>query len=432
MNLGMTTRSTLDDHRGGLRDEPVSSYVQGVIHDADSHVMETAGWLLDHADPSVKDRLDPLWMRGLADFADRALDAVEDLKHTDEGNATLEAELLDRKNWWALGASQPADRSRALDLLGFSSQLVFATHSSRTLLTPIDQAVVASAGGPPPPPTEPDLVYGLVRAHNRAMAAFCADDPRLLAVGWVRMDDPARALAAATEAIALGCAAIEIPAYPVGPRSITHVDHEPFYALLAEAGVPLLFHLGSGGENPPRVYRNTGREVFQDPEGNSDPVRPLRVVGLAPPVEMALAALIFDGVLERHPNLKVGAIELGAVWVPGFLRRLDLAVTLDKKMRGDHGHRPGDLELLPSEYVTRQVRFTPFTDEPLDWVISQTDPSMYLFSSDYPHAEGGTDPYGEFLAALAGFDAAVHEQFFRTNFEWFLGARVPAPAASSR
>jgi predicted TIM-barrel fold metal-dependent hydrolase len=230
-------------------------------------------------------------------------------------------------------------------------------------------------------------------------------------------------MVALREALDLGCAAIEIPAYPVGPRSITHVDHEPFYALLAEAGVPLLFHLGSGGENPPRVYRNTGREVFVDPDGNSDPVRPLRVVGLAPPVEMALAALVFDGVLDRHPTLKVGAIELGAVWVPGFLRRLDLSVKLDKKMRQAE-HAPGDLDLLPSEYITRQVRFTPFTDEPLDWVIGQTDPSMYMFSSDYPHAEGGGDPYGEFKAALGGFDDTVHEQFFRTNFEWFLGDRL--------
>jgi len=395
-------------------------YVSGTVHDADSHLMETPNWLIDHADASVRDQLDPLWMRGLADFAAQTLDQMDELREQDAGRAVLEGELLERKNWWALGASRSDDRSRALDLLGFSSQLVFSTHSSRTLLTPIDQAVDPEAGGPPPNPTDPHVVYGLVQAHNRAMAAFCGDDQRLLGVGWVRLDDPARAVAAAQEAIALGCAAIEVPSYPLGPRSLTHVDLEPFYALLAESGRPLVFHLGSGGEIPSRVFRKTGREPYVDPHGNSDPVRALRVVGLAGPVEMAIAALVFDGVLERHPTLKVGAIENGAVWVPGFVKRLDLAVRLDRKMRGIP-HLDTDLAMLPSEYIARQVRFTPFTDEPLDWVIEQTDPSLYLFSSDYPHAEGGQDPFGEFDRALTGFDDAVKTQFFTTNFEWFMG-----------
>jgi uncharacterized protein len=400
-----------------------------VVHDADAHLMEHPAFLLDHVDPRLRDRLSPLWMRGLAGFATEVIAVMDEAVADDAARAELEAGVLQRKNWWALGAHDPVARSRALDLLGFRSQLVFSTHSSRSLLFPID--VAARPDLPPPPPvvTDPELVDALVRAHNRAMAAFCADDPRLLGVAWARLDDPERALAVAEEAVALDLAAVEVPSAPPEGRSPTHVELEPFYAFLAESGRPLLFHLGSGGEHPPPVFRRDGRPEPYDPGGNLDPLRPLRVVGLAASAETAVAALVLGGVLERHPGLRVGVIEQGAAWVPGFLRRLDLAVDLDRVMR-NIAHVPGDLPLRPSEYVRRQVRVTPFTLEPLDWILDQSDPAMYCFSSDYPHSEGDVDPVGRFDAALVGRPAHVVDGFYATNFEDLMGPQLAARLAS--
>ncbi len=75
--------------------------------------------------------------------------------------------------------------------------------------------------------------------------------------------------------------------------------------------------------------------------------------------ERFLACLTIDGVFERHPGLRGGAIELGASWVPAMLRNLDHA------HRSFARHEPAfhDLPLLPSEYLRRQVRFTPFPFE---------------------------------------------------------------------
>jgi hypothetical protein len=39
-----------------------------------------------------------------------------------------------------------------------------------------------------------------------------------------------------------------------------------------------------------------------------------------------------------------------------------------------------------------------------------------LFSTDYPHAEGGRDPIARFATSLAGHSAETHERFFRSNF----------------
>ena len=67
------------------------------------------------------------------------------------------------KGWHALGAFDPAERSRALDLLGFDAQLVFSTF-----------AATQFSGD------DIELLYGGTRAHNRAMSTFCEADARLL------------------------------------------------------------------------------------------------------------------------------------------------------------------------------------------------------------------------------------------------------------
>ncbi len=47
------------------------------------------------------------------------------------------------------------------------------------------------------------------------------------------------------------------------------------------------------------------------------------------------------------------------------------------------------LPLKASEYLRRQVKFTPFPTEPVGWLIEQAGPELFCFSSDYPHPEGG-------------------------------------------
>ena len=96
-----------------------------------------------------------------------------------------------------------------------------------------------------------------------------------------------------------------------------------------------------------------------------------------------------------------------------------------------HESRLQGLSLKPSEYDERQVRVTPYPTEPTGWIIEQSSPAICMFSSDYPHVEGGRNPMGRFEQSTRGLDADTRDRFFRRNFEDLMGpsmASVPTPA----
>src|SRR5207249_3074398 len=98
-----------------------------VVHDADSHVVETPDWLVPYADPDLRDRLAPLFVAAVKPGEETYIDQLR-CRHADPAErAKAEDEIMLRKNWSAMGSFIKDDRPRALDLLGFRSQLVFNT-----------------------------------------------------------------------------------------------------------------------------------------------------------------------------------------------------------------------------------------------------------------------------------------------------------------
>lgn len=386
-----------------------------ILLDADSHLMETPGWLESYADLTTRERLGEL---GLASGGREAADhiaAAERRMADDVATAELERNGIGGAyGWSALGAISPAERARVLDLVGFGAQLVFSTLASTQFLASDD----------------PVVVYGGAAAHNRGIVEFCSVDERLLPVGMVPLQDVKSALVCLHEALALGCGAIWVPHTTAGGRSPAHVDMEPFWATLAEAGVPFVLHIG-GGRTLSHRFHDNGRPLPPDFVGGGENIRAKDVIAIHHGPETFLACLVLDGVFERHPDLRAGAIELGASWVPGFMHRLDAA----KASFGRNEPLLGDLSMAPSDYVRRQIRFTPFAFDDVGALIEQTDPCLYLFSTDYPHPEGSRDPLGKFDAFLDAHDIGpeAREAFFSANFASLFGpaARTWPTAASS-
>jgi uncharacterized protein len=364
------------------------------VFDADSHVMETEDWLPSFAESDVRDRLGQL---GLANAGARAKELMDRLPTVwaDHRDQEIGPEVIaGPKGWLAPGALDTTVRSRVLDALGIGAQLVFPTFSLSHFSASKDL----------------DVLYGGTEALNRAMRTFCEPDPRLKAVGFLPLTDPVRATLALDRALALGVGAVWIPSDAPADISPAHVDFEGVWARLAEAKVPFVLHVG-GGKLLGRAYHNNGRPRPTDWLGGGENMRAkdFPVVHHSP--ERFLACLVLDGVLERHPRLRGGAIELGASWVPAFLRNLDYAHKNFSKFEP----LLGELTMKPSEYVRRQLKFTPFPFEDTRWLIEQEGPELFMFSTDYPHPEGGRHPFEIFTGALEGFDAEAQERFFWRN-----------------
>ena len=382
------------------------TYATRAIFDADSHLMEGFDWLHRNADAATRQLLPDLTSAldkggaGAEDAVTKGLARIADPVKT----AELEADVIaSAKGWFALGAMDTAERSRAMDLLGFQAQLVFSTFSS---------GLFAFAD-------DPTLVYGGAAAHNRMIAEFCGDDPRLVPVGFVPLNDTERALACLDEAVDLGCGAIWVPHAPAGDRSPAHVDLDPFWAALAERRVPAVLHIGGGRSQISRAWHRNGHPRPVDIHGGGENLRSKDLPFVHQAAETFLGVLALDGVFQRHPDLRVGAIELGAAWVPSLLDRLDYAARTFRR-------EPllQELELAPSEYLRRQVRFTPFAGEDVGALIAASGPELYLFSSDYPHPEGTRDPIGRFEASLDehDIDAAARQAFYEDNYRHLVGA----------
>jgi len=375
-------------------------YAEGRVYcDADSHLMELPDWLPEYADPDVRARLRPLHLGGAGALADAAVREAESRKGDAGAAAALEDALMRAKGWNALGAFDPAERSRALDLLGFSSQLVFSTF-----------AVTQFAGD------DVDLLYGGARALNRAMVDFCSADPRLVPVGFAPWGVPERTAQAVGEAIAIGCGAVLVPsAIPRGVVSPTHPDHDPVWRLLEEDDVPFMLHVGGGGRPIHPGFHDNDKPVT-DFLGGGENIRSKDYMAIQMPPEIFLSCLVLDGVLERFPRLRGGCIEQGAMWVVPWLRRLDIAQSTFRRTEADL-----DLPMKASDYVHRQLRFTPFPTEPVGWMIEQAGDDLFLFSSDYPHPEGGRDPLGRFEDSLAGVADAAKARFYSENYGELMG-----------
>lgn len=382
-------------------------YAEGrTFHDADSHVMELPEWLPSYAEPRYRDRIpsfsilsagsrsrvEPMIARGKV----RAGAPAERAGH--------EAELMTRKSWDAYGAFHADDRRRALDLLGFRSQLVFSTF-----------APTQSEEAP-----DVDVSYAASRALSRGIVEFCSADPRLLPATFIPLTVPERAIAELRVALDLGVKGVTISPLPPDTHSITHPSLHPFYAKLEERGVPLLFHVeGDAPRKAAHGFTNNGWEGQTDFHGGGENFTGLLYMAVSHWVEVALAALIFDQVLEKFPKLRVGVIELGAVWVPAWLERLEIV----KDTFGRTESRIGGLPLRPSEYVRRQVRVTPYPSEDVGRLINRAGPELFMFSSDYPHVEGGRHPLKRFEASLAERSEAEKEAFYAGNFANLMALR---------
>ena len=220
----------------------------------------------------------------------------------------------------------------------------------------------------------------------------------------------------------MGAAALLVASGCPAGHSPSHRSLDRVWRQAEEAGIPVVFHVGGTGALIDPSYFNNGLPIPPDFHGGEENFRSVDYMAIPFPPMQTLATMIFDGVLERHPNLRVGVIEQGCTWLPSWLKQMESAMDAF----GRHEERLRDLSITPGEYVQRQVRVTPYPTEDIGWVTDQVGPDILLFNTDYPHVEGGRRPFERFERSLGDRAEDIRDRFYADNFIDLMGSAVGA------
>jgi predicted TIM-barrel fold metal-dependent hydrolase len=197
---------------------------------------------------------------------------------------------------------------------------------------------------------------------------------------------------------------------PVEGRALSHPDLDRAWAAFAHHSVAPIFHVA----DQPKVFDEAWYA-----DRNELGVFALDAVLLYVPAALAMTDLILNGVLERHPTLRFGIVELSAVWVPLYLMMLDGGSQFVARLSGESL----PLSLRPSEYFRRQVRVAAFAYElPRNLTRLMPGTDVLMCCSDYPHSEGTAHPVQDYAAPGAlGVRPDEAPGLFRDNAAFLLG-----------
>jgi predicted TIM-barrel fold metal-dependent hydrolase len=385
--------------------------VSGAMTDLDSHeIIPTSRWREVFGD--VGETVADLY-RAWESTVLTASGNSPDVEVGDDSREISADTLWARPRAGAPSASDISRRPSVLDYLGIRHQLVFPGFALFGFaIRRLGASRIASLlGTDESGPSLASLSRRIVNAHNSwAVEQTNFSPDRVRVVGIVDGSTPAELIANAESLLASGVRVLWISAgKPPGGRSPAHPDIDPLWRLCADHEIPLVTHVGADFDFFDTVPWRQGVALFegaQTLETNTDPYS-YAISGMAP--AHFLLVMILGGVFERHPDLRFGVIESGASWVGPLAEDVARWAAASPKTRAG-------LSLTPSEYLQRNVRVTPYHFEPVERYIERDGlDSVYSFSTDFPHVEGGVFPQETFAQRLAPLGDIVFRKFFVEN-----------------
>ena len=380
------------------------------IFDADTHMMEHPDWIHQFADKSIQDKLEPI-AEGDKDVRLRIDNAIKGFEERQSSPDVLEKAKEEfmgwkHKGWDGLGAFNAEERKLANDLLGFKAHLVFPTSA-------FDQVLAAK---------EPKVILGGVEALNKGMAEFCSVDKRMFGAAYIPFSYGEEvALNILKQSIQQGSKVILIDTIaPEGTKAFTHPDFDVVWKTIQDNDITITLHVGADNswDPVPLSFYNNGSEVPPHKEGDA-PRDALAYMGISYNAELFLASMIFDGVFDRFPLLRIGVVELGASWIISWMKHLDQSYRAFRRLQDLSG-----VKMLPSEYVQKHIKITPFPGEDIGWLLESGASDLLMFASDYPHHEGTDDPITRFEKTMLETSEANKQKFYSNNFKALLGSNL--------
>ena len=229
-----------------------------------------------------------------------------------------------------------------------------------------------------------ELLSAIFRAYNDWLADFCRLYPnRLKGIAMINVDDVGDAVGELQRAARMGLAGAMIPLRPMGHR-YDHPTYEPLWAAAQDADMPLSLHVGTYRWRPGTDPNVISQDIVEFTNRECD-------------VRNAIAAMIFAGVFERYPKLKVGAVEFEVAWAPYFMARMDNVYT-ERAVGVKRERFKGGM--LPSDFFRGNI-FISFQEDDLGIQLrSHIGVENLMWGSDYPHAESTFPKSREIVARI--------------------------------
>jgi predicted TIM-barrel fold metal-dependent hydrolase len=259
-------------------------------------------------------------------------------------------------------------------------------------------------------PQHRDVLYPSIRAFNRWIEDdWGYDDGRIYGAAMISLADLDQGLVELERLIKAGARFVCLMAGPIEGRSPGDPHFDPFWARCQDAGINVVFHIGSTSVE--RAY-NVPWGLRPSPPSHRHSLMEYALSFTDRPVVDTLTALISDNMFGRFPNVRVLSVEYGATWVAPMIRKLDHIARLFSKDMWRFGAPPG----TPSEMFKQNVSVAPFFEDDVVALSNLIGSSQVLAGSDYPHPEGLAEPQ-EFADELAGLSDHDQQLIMRDNFE---------------
>lgn len=369
------------------------------IIDGDSHFMEPLDVFERYIDPSFREKAmrvakDPSTGAPVLVVDGRPLRMlnVEELLAAVVGYGQKESghdlRDFDRTLTYASAWQDMHQRIRFLDAEGIDKQILYPTMG------------LLWEGGV----EDPQVADALCRAYNTwAFELTASHKNRLFPAAHISLRDAHLAVRELHRVAKLGCRTIFVAAAPIRGRSFGHPDLDPVWAAAQDLDLSVGIHLAGH-----KHY--TGSQYYQD----RDPGFMYITMNVIQDPRMALTTMVYDGVFERFPALRVATIEAMVGWVGEWLERLNYRY---KYM----GHT-SQMKRPATDYFMRNIWVNGDPEEKMfPLMIQFAGDERFFVGSDYPHAEGFTHPVAKLRELLSALPVASVDRVLGTNASQFFG-----------
>jgi len=232
---------------------------------------------------------------------------------------------------------------------------------------------------------DPEAVVEVMRVYNEWLADFCDAHPdRYAGLACIPNRPVEAAVGEARRVIKRGAVRGLDVANSLDMPPLWDPQWTPLWDVAAEARLPVHFHTVGGARPdfealPPRLSR-----VAQA----------VHITGFQMHMATLLTSLIFGGVLERYPAMRVVIGESGIGWIPYVLERMDA--------EWEDQFRDLGLGMKPSDYWRRQCKATYQTDRIGIKLLDDLGADTVMWGSDFPHPDGVWPDSREFIARELG------------------------------